>query len=301
LAGLRVDVEAIVGKVDYSIPWEELYTKAARALLKQHGLVVLSFCAPSQGRQQNGLPSWVPDWTQYIPFPLGVRASSKMYSACGNTSQSVPDRDEIRKLTVSGVQVTKIHELGDSWPLPPATHNTYPWESAIIAMKAWNQNIISLASSVGLQDSQHYEIVMRTTSADLFDNDVEDLRRLSVDDKPAYEAFLKLVSLPLPSDPDFSYEESSAVDAEASEYCTGLLAAAETRRPFKSDKGHLGIAPEAAEVGDIICIFYGAKVPFALRPKANGRYWLLGEAYVDGIMDGQFMNAAQTTEEFVLC
>jgi hypothetical protein len=143
LAGLRVDVEAIVGKVDYSIPWEELYTKAARALLKQHGVVALSFCAPSQGRQQNGLPSWVPDWTQYIPFPLGVRASFKMYSACGNTSQSVPDRDEIRELTVSGVQVTKIHELGDSWPLPPATHNTYPWESAIIAMKAWNQMEIS--------------------------------------------------------------------------------------------------------------------------------------------------------------
>jgi hypothetical protein len=78
LMGLRVNVEAIVGRVDYSMPWKDLYTKAARALLRENGLVVLSFCGPSRDRLKNGLPSWVPDWTQYIPFPLSMRSSSKM-------------------------------------------------------------------------------------------------------------------------------------------------------------------------------------------------------------------------------
>ena len=299
LIGLRVDVEAMVGKVDYSMPWQNLYTKAARALLREHGLVVLSFCAPSRERQQNDLPSWVPDWTQYIPFPLAVRSSSKMYSVCGNTSQPVLNGDGTEELTLLGTHVAKIHKLRDPWPLPPATHSTYPWESGILAMKAWNQSIRGLASSLNLPDSKQDEIVMRTTSADLFDNEVEDLRRLGPDDKPAYEAFLRLVNLPLPSDPNFSYEDVSAADAEASGYYTGLLAAAETRRPFKTDTGHLGIAPEAAEVGDIICIFHGALVPIALRPEANGRYRLLGEAYVDGIMDGQFMDTVRAAEKFV--
>jgi hypothetical protein len=167
-------------------------------------------------------------------------------------------------------------------------------------MKTWNQSINSLAASLNLPDDEQEDIAMRTTSADLFDNEVADLRRLSPDDKPSYEAFLNLISLPLPSDPSFSYEEVSATDAEASEYYTGLLAAAETRRPFKSDKGHLGIGPEATEVGDIICIFYGAVVPYILRPETSGRYRLLGEAYVDGIMDGEFMGTAHNAVSFSL-
>jgi hypothetical protein len=301
LMGLRVNVEAMVGRVDYSMPWEDLYTKAARSLLRENGLVALSFCGPSRDRLKNGLPSWVPDWTQYIPFPLSMRSSSKMYAACGATEQSVRHPDESQELTLLGAHAAKVHELREPWPLPPATHSSYPWESGILAMKTWNQSVNSLAASLNLPDGEQEEIFMRTTSADLFDNEVADLRRLSPDDKPAYEAFLKLINLPLPSDPKFSYEEVSAADAEASEYYTGLLAAAETRRPFKSDKGHLGVGPEAAESGDIICIFYGATVPYILRPETSGRYRLLGEAYVDGIMDGELMGTAHNAVSFILC
>jgi hypothetical protein len=167
-------------------------------------------------------------------------------------------------------------------------------------MKAWNENICSLALSLNLTESKQDETVMRTTSTDLFENGVKDFRRLRSDDKSAYEAFLKLVSLPLPSDPNFSYDDVSAADAEACDYYTGLLAAAEARRPFTSDAGHLGIAPEVADVGDVICILHGATVPYALRPQNDGRYRLLGEAYVDGIMDGQFMGTAHPVETFVL-
>ena len=60
-------------------------------------------------------------------------------------------------------------------------------------------------------------------------------------------------------------------------------------------------APETAVVGDVVCIFHGAEVPFVLRPEANDRYRLLGEAYVHGIMDGEFMDTAPAIESFILC
>jgi heterokaryon incompatibility protein (HET) len=297
LIGLGVKVEAMVGMADYSIPWKELYTKAAKALVKEYGLEVLSYCAPS--RQQNGLPSWVPDWTQYVPYPLCFGFSSGIFNACGNTSRSVVIEAKAQEITLIGARVAKIRDLRDPWSLPTRTTNLnpYPWETVIAAMKLWSQNISTLASSFDLPD----DIIMSTTSADLFRDNVTGIRRLRPEDQPAYEAFLKTINCPLPLEDNLAHEEVSVAIEEAEGYYAALNTVADTRRPFKSDKGFIGLAPESAEIGDIICIFHGGVVPFVLRPEADGRYRLLGEAYVHGIMDGEFMSTAHSTENFVLC
>ncbi|KAK4555648.1 hypothetical protein LTR86_007401 [Recurvomyces mirabilis] len=69
----------------------------------------------------------------------------------------------------------------------------------------------------------------------------------------------------------------------------------------------LGLAPRNACVNDRICMIYGCSVPVILRPHQSGQrtcYILVGEAYVDGIMDGQLIQAQssqslqQIEEEF---
>lgn len=40
----------------------------------------------------------------------------------------------------------------------------------------------------------------------------------------------------------------------------------------------LGWAPDSAQEGDLICIFYGAKMPHVLRPCGDGKYKLMGDA-----------------------
>ncbi|KAF2752866.1 HET-domain-containing protein [Pseudovirgaria hyperparasitica] len=42
------------------------------------------------------------------------------------------------------------------------------------------------------------------------------------------------------------------------------------RRLVKTDKGHLGLAPKAAQPGDLVCILYGCSVPVILRPVKKG-------------------------------
>ncbi|MCJ1438051.1 hypothetical protein MMC27_007438 [Xylographa pallens] len=59
------------------------------------------------------------------------------------------------------------------------------------------------------------------------------------------------------------------------------------RRLFISEAGHMGLCPESTEPADVICIIFGADVPFVLRPLQNGHFLLVGECYVDGFMDGQ--------------
>ena len=48
--------------------------------------------------------------------------------------------------------------------------------------------------------------------------------------------------------------------------------------------------PESSEVGDKICIIQGAKVPFVLRQQGNGKYSLLGECWVEGVMRGEALS-----------
>lgn len=58
-----------------------------------------------------------------------------------------------------------------------------------------------------------------------------------------------------------------------------------------TSSGRLGLVSHAAaEIGDACCIFSGATVPFILAPAPNGQYRLVGESYIDGVMDGELVN-----------
>jgi hypothetical protein len=52
----------------------------------------------------------------------------------------------------------------------------------------------------------------------------------------------------------------------------------------------MGLGPPLAESGDIVCVLLGAPVPFVLREYAQGKYFLIGECYMDGFMDGQALD-----------
>jgi hypothetical protein len=144
------------------------------------------------------------------------------------------------------------------------------------------------------------DLVMRVAAGDFLLASNNRLDRIHTRDKYSYESFLRLLGLPLPSDSASSLEESAKARREASGYLRAAMRAAQGCRPFLSRQDHIGLVPESAEIGDIICIIYGASVPFALRPDPDGRYRRLGEAYVHGIMDGEFMETAPAAETFVL-
>ncbi|RSL85494.1 hypothetical protein CDV31_016557 [Fusarium ambrosium] len=56
------------------------------------------------------------------------------------------------------------------------------------------------------------------------------------------------------------------------------------RSLFATSEGHLGAGPDSTREGDEIWNLVGADTPFVLRPQGDGRYTLLGGAYVHGAM-----------------
>ncbi|KAF2174182.1 hypothetical protein M409DRAFT_16452 [Zasmidium cellare ATCC 36951] len=64
-----------------------------------------------------------------------------------------------------------------------------------------------------------------------------------------------------------------------------------------STHGYLGLGPRSLRPGDQVWLLAGAKVPHVLRLKGNGRFELVGECYVHGIMHGEAVRGKE--KEFV--
>ncbi|TID14341.1 HET-domain-containing protein [Venturia nashicola] len=99
---------------------------------------------------------------------------------------------------------------------------------------------------------------------------------------------------------------ASAIDTEelldnislsmVKEFLQRVQEAVWNRQLIKTKRGHLGLAPDTAEKTDLICILYGCSVPVVIREVDGGKHELIGECYIDGMMDGAAL-AVQTSEK----
>lgn len=83
-----------------------------------------------------------------------------------------------------------------------------------------------------------------------------------------------------------------------------LAAMAPCPRPLLTSRGWVGRGPAGMREGDIIVILWGSRMPFVLRPCGDGgeeKYQLVGDAYVHGLMDGEFIQNGAVREEKVFC
>jgi hypothetical protein len=67
------------------------------------------------------------------------------------------------------------------------------------------------------------------------------------------------------------------------------------RRFFETSWGYIGLVPNASQVGDEVCLFYGSQVFHVVR---KNEY--IGEAYVHGLMDGEALDLPIVETDFKL-
>jgi hypothetical protein len=64
-------------------------------------------------------------------------------------------------------------------------------------------------------------------------------------------------------------------------------------RFMTTKKGFFGWAHARAEQGDHLFLLRGCSVPVILRAREEGGYTVVGDAYVEGIMDGELVPDGQ--------
>jgi hypothetical protein len=107
---------------------------------------------------------------------------------------------------------------------------------------------------------------------------------------------------------------SNDIPADATEYnFTEVYAAVERsikkHRFMTTEKGLIGWAPDnmlpnnatyRTRKGDLIAIVHGCSTPLAIRPLGS-MFQVLGEAYVQGLMDGEVIHGSFESRSFTFC
>jgi hypothetical protein len=72
------------------------------------------------------------------------------------------------------------------------------------------------------------------------------------------------------------------------------------RKTFVTNKGFGGLCSADAKGGDLAVILFGLREPMDLRPLETGTFRLVGDAYIDGIMQGEDFERERGSEVFAL-
>jgi hypothetical protein len=302
LLGLSSDCDDLKIIPDYSKGVVETYASVARALITHGYTDILAWCQkPDDPHQQlkedlQGLPSWVPDFSSPIRDPCGEPQKFGLFSASGQRGVScLPVVPNVYSpiLGITGSTVDTIESLGSHWA--PGLDSNFKY----LAAKDFITHIEELCdksqgcpSSI-LQDPDRLtEAKWRIPCAGQVFTSTARRRRVSTTTMEGYHELKQRLA---------RYPEMG--DQLQSPACQGYVIAMEylhNRRPFISTEGYVGLVPAHSLPGDSICILYGAIVPFVLRRAINGEFELVGEAYVYGIMDGEFLEGSPKEEIFHL-
>ncbi|KAF8854282.1 hypothetical protein BDZ45DRAFT_597243 [Acephala macrosclerotiorum] len=277
------------GRIDYCLTEREIFTHTAHHIITTSQKLNV-ICVKQHERDQYGLPSWVPDWTRppaTYPLVVGLHHHQPEFKAAGDTladAQFSPDGYVLRS---KGFVLDTIDAVGMPYKRRGPTDDVVP--ALEVFHDWWNLFVAMHSNSLSSQ-----AVFARTISCGNWEFEDEDVYAIKLEAIFALSAELlgdsDMLRLDLPS--RSSTMESS--DGEKTQFSTILSAGLTMNRRtiFLSKEGLVGLAPFNATKGDFICVLLGCRFPVVLRPM-NGHYMLVGEAYVDGFMNGEAMVGLQ--------
>ncbi|KAH8586676.1 heterokaryon incompatibility protein-domain-containing protein [Bisporella sp. PMI_857] len=295
IRGLSSDVQDGELVPDYTRSMQDVYLQAAKfCIIKYQTLGILSCVAHPQNIPN--LPSWVPDWTALSNSgeSLWFKASER-YSAGGTTQSSHTFSPNGRILYASGKYIDIIEQLGsvinhqsqlfDEWDRfsksvsPYFTGETYPrtlWRTLFA-----DSGKHGLGSDNTREDlwKSHHSLMVRNR------------------EHAIWKAGARTTKVIWEPEHEMSIVNSRALESQAL-----MQSASYGRRIAVTNDKYLALVPASAKVGDHICIFQGAKVPFVLRQKSGTTICsLIGESYLQGWMDGRcYGQSAASDRDFMI-
>ena len=290
LLGMAADARSLGLKVDYSKSCRDVYIDLATAFICNGDLDILSYCR--YPRNRSDIPSWVPDWSSI----LTARMPSQLYCVAASTScipLEIQDSALPNIIKVKGAYVDCIKRTGTvrANTAEPFTNWYHDFLKLLVRCQELNPNIDIDGAA------------WRTPVMDL-ELPAGFNPKFQRADISHYNRFLQQFQI---GEKIFDFErdmlgcdESEGRDCLPYSYCFKATASL-LGMSFMTVDGQIGLGPDTMEEGDIIAIIFRVNVPFVLRPVANGYYKVIGECYVYGIMDGEFMRTNPEHVVFELC
>ncbi|KAH8648801.1 hypothetical protein BGZ60DRAFT_390277 [Tricladium varicosporioides] len=278
-------------ETDYSWSVYDAYVNTAWRLINITKCLDL-ICVSQNDSNIYNLPSWVPDWERRSVHPnhrvMGLHIR-RMFKAAGDSVSVCSFSDDKKILTARGFIVDSISEI----TTPFYMEGDDKEEKVIHTLKAFIEwwALFSYTKGNGYSAQEEFRRTMcggdwnadydkhHRTRLPIFCSLIKDLcadSRLLGFTPPEFEESL------INEVPKSTEDKYAAISAASLRMHSKCFALSKGERPC--------FTPRATKSGDLICVLLGCKYPVILR-RIEKHFVLIGEAYIDGIMGGELMDA----------
>jgi hypothetical protein len=261
--------------LDYNLTHLQVYHKFATGYLQNMSdLNLLIFVEHNDESLTDDIPSWVPRWDLHVyRYAIGDTTWPLLQSSDGS-------QPEVKVLSDTEVQVRAVIIDRVVLTSEPHSNDLITLDMALATVGDFWSHARSHQSPYKLSDrGKHLARTLRCGR----------LRG----NREAWEEHEAAFIKPLLGDQKADHNERGyGIDVEAlaghgnAEFAHGANSERmHGRKVFLTERGYFGLACNVAQKGDIVAIIFGTGTPFLLREKngreKNGRYQILGEAYVE--------------------
>ena len=265
-------------KPDYKKSVVDVFVAATESTIITRGSLRILCCAGvGQRLQISNLPTWVPDYTGFRPFPaIGMMGEKSLYT------KNLPQMSvtfQGKKMTVRGTRVGVVDCMGRVNDLAGVKDD---WNGR-------NRELFKLENSLAALGGSVPGMLWRT----LIQNDSE---RTGILFPAGFESWKRLTEYMCCRKFGWRYLKSvyrllwfREKFGEAVRYSESMFWKTIYNRLAKVSTYGLAIVPIHTEVGDVVCILFGLSVPIILRenaPSGDGQqsFSVVGGCYVDGLL-----------------
>jgi Heterokaryon incompatibility protein (HET) len=273
--------------------WVKVFTETARAILERGELDLLSLAQHRPDLARRDVPSWVPDWSRgergEIARPSGQLPWNSFFNASFGLQLKVPESSGLppRQIRLFGVIVDKIETVLTPWT---------PKDDDYTDESKWQLYLSDICKLVQRSNEIH-----QATGKDIYtrpgDRESASFRVPIADQESSGNhtpLFRRAIQRSETLDPRAPMGKGGSTYVD-------MMGWQCFRRPFLSTDGYVGLAPSWAEERDVVVLFAGAKFPYVLRRNGDETFEFVGEAYVHGIMYGEFVTEGMNAREgFIL-
>jgi hypothetical protein len=269
-----------------------------------HGDVLYSAGLSQQERSPNEWPTWVPDWS--TPNYTGHRFWCSTAAECGRYRASKDHEFSARlagdtgELIVKGGVVDVIKHVGtfDQWATFSDT------KEAMLAFYIDCILVLNECDSTTIYQQAIVEGVLgRTIMADSLPDGSKPPSKLFSDFSILISSLAcRLAGKPIPGLDQIA--EAEGFMERLDPLLDRVFVNLQSRLLCITENGRLGLAAHGTRPGDVVAVLMGCNVPFVLRnvsregvSGSTASFWLIGEAYVHGIMDGEAIGADCVADE----
>jgi hypothetical protein len=302
LAGVVTNLENMSITADYRLSTEEVYLSVAVHYLENlKDMDILGNAGVGSAPQNPKLPSWVPDWSHDNDRRALLSGVARRRGMCasGDTQPTLSISADSKILTVRGAILDTISHINTTILIgeedAQLDHGTAAGMARIgLRAKISFEGYLDFAEAAHKFPAGHgrEESLWRTLCCDMTTEIPS--RRAPAEYAKAWTLVRQQLQATGPDGSlDWSKIDKQDLIPENQLHYVALMNSIGVETAGKNlcvtAGGYLGHVFSGSQIGDKICILFGAYVPFVLREEKDGFYRLVGECYLHGVMDGEVM------------